>query len=109
MYLSGFLAGCYTGDVELIGRSMVDLFAEPARAPLIPGFASARSAALASGALALAISGSGPSVFAWADRGAAKRVETAIRGAFSDSGLETDSWVGPVGQRGARILRGAAG
>jgi len=109
MYLSGFLAGCYTNDVELIGRSMVDLFAEPARAPLIPGFETARACALSAGALAMAISGSGPSVFAWADKGSGKRVETAIREVFEGGGLETDSWVGPVGKQGARLVKGTAG
>jgi homoserine kinase len=109
MYLSGFLAGCYADDVELIGRSLVDLFAEPTRAPLIPGFETARSVALSAGALALAISGSGPSVFAWADRSAGKRVEAAICGVFADGGLETDSWVGPIGKQGARLVKRVGG
>ena len=103
MYLSGFLAGCYAGDAELIGRSMVDLLAEPTRAPLIPGFEEARSAALAHGALGMAISGSGPSVFAWAPADAGPQVREAMRKVFAGRGLEADGWVSPIGRRGARL------
>jgi len=104
MFLGGFLAGCFTGDTELIGRSMVDLLAEPTRAALIPGFEEARAGALSQGAIGMAISGSGPSVFAWTTGAAAERVRNAMQQAFSDKGLETDAWVGPIVSQGARLL-----
>jgi len=105
MSLCGFLVGCHRGDLELIRRSMVDRIAEPTRAKLIPGFEAAREAALAAGGLSFAISGSGPSVFAWADSTAvAGGVEQAIVGAFRRHGLEVDTWVGPIRRRGAEVL-----
>jgi homoserine kinase len=105
MSLCGFLVGCQSGDLELIRRSMVDHVTEPTRSKLIPGFDDAREAALAAGALSFAISGSGPSVFAWTDSSAvAKAVEQAIVGAIRRHGLEVDSWVGPIRRRGAEVL-----
>jgi len=62
--VGGLIAGLYTNDYDLIGRSLQDVVAEPYRKKLIPGFDAAKNAALTSGALGAGISGSGPSVFA---------------------------------------------
>lgn len=105
MSLCGFLAGCHRGDLERIRRSMVDRIAEPARAGLIPGFEQARQAAFAAGALAFSISGSGPSVFAWAVTPAvAERVAAGVADSFRQRGIEVDRWVGPIRRRGAEVL-----
>ncbi|MEZ4425213.1 MAG: homoserine kinase [Gemmatimonadota bacterium] len=105
MHLAGFVAACYTGDAMLLGRSVVDLVAEPARAPLIPGFHDARVAAEAAGALAFGISGSGPTVFALtADPAVTARVEEAVLHVFEAGGVAADPWSGPVGQPGAHVL-----
>ena len=65
--LAGVVAGCCSGDLALIGRSLMDVVVEPHRAPLIPGFAAVKAAAMEAGALGCSISGGGPSVFAWCD------------------------------------------
>lgn len=57
----------HRGDSELVSRSLVDLYAEPARAPMIPGFSALRQAAFAGGAIGFSISGAGPTVFAICD------------------------------------------
>ena len=62
--LGGLVAGLYTQDYSLIGRSMIDHIIEPTRAILIPGFDEVKNAALNAGALGCGISGSGPSIFA---------------------------------------------
>lgn len=105
--LAGFVAGCYTGDLELIGESLRDHVVEAQRAPLIPAFAEVKAAALASGALGASISGSGPTVFAWvASPGTAERVRASMLRAFREhGGAEADSWVSPVSEHGARILK----
>lgn len=36
--LGGLIAGCYRGDVDLIGESLEDVLIEPHRASLVPGF-----------------------------------------------------------------------
>jgi len=105
--LGGFIAGCYTNDLELLRQSLVDVLIEPQRKALIPAFAAVRSAALEAGAIGASISGSGPSVFAWAtSKQAAVRVREAMVRAFKDGQVtEVDSWVSPVSREGARVSR----
>jgi homoserine kinase len=102
--LAGVLAGCFTGDLALIGRSLRDVVVEPHRAALIPGFATVQAAAMAAGALGCSISGGGPSVFAWcADDRIAHRVRAGMMAAFGEHRLETDGWISPVDGPGARL------
>ena len=58
--VSAMVAALFAGDVELLGRSIDDRIAEPARAGLLKGFVEAKRAALEAGALGASISGSGP-------------------------------------------------
>ncbi len=75
------VAALASGDLALLGRAIDDRIAEPARAPLLPGFAAAKAAALAAGALGCSISGSGPTAFALvADE------ETGAHGGRGDGG-----------------------
>ena len=105
MRLAGFVAGCYRDDPALVEASMVDLIAGPQRARLIPGFDEARRVAIEAGAFAFAISGSGPSVFAWVRTGAsAEKVAEEVREAFRRNGLPAVSWTGTLGSPGARIV-----
>jgi homoserine kinase len=62
-----FVHGLHTGDARLASTCLIDLIAEPYRAPLLPGFAEARQALMARGALAVGISGSGPTLFCIVD------------------------------------------
>lgn len=62
--VAGLVAGLYTENYELIGRSVVDVIIEPARKNLIPHFEELKQSALKNGALNSGISGSGPSIFA---------------------------------------------
>ena len=64
--IAALVHALHTGDLELFGRSISDALVEPIRAPLVPGFAEVRQAALDAGALGCSISGSGPSLFAFA-------------------------------------------
>lgn len=99
------LAGCYTGDAALLHRGLVDVLVEPRRAPLIPGFAAVKAAALDCGALGASIAGGGPSVFGWfASRAAAERAAAAMQAAFADVGLASDRLVGPVAGPQAELL-----
>jgi homoserine kinase len=101
--LGALVAGLFRGDLELVGRSIEDRLAEPLRAGLIPGYAAVREAARRAGALGCSISGSGPSLFAFADSDvAAARIADAMRGAFQDAaGLGSESFIGPVNTAGA--------
>ncbi len=105
--LGGFIAGCFNDDLDLVRSCFADVLIEPQRSALIPAFAQVKEAALAHGAVGFAISGSGPSVFAWVDSAAAaERVREALVGAFRSGGVaEVDSWVSPVSREGARVIR----
>ena len=54
-----------TGDLDLLGKAMKDRLHQPYRVPLIPRAAEAMAAARKAGAVAIAISGAGPSVIAF--------------------------------------------
>lgn len=66
--LSGFIHACHSGQSALALALMHDVIAEPYRTQLLPGFAQARVGVKALGALACGISGSGPTLFAIADK-----------------------------------------
>lgn len=104
--VGAFVAALYRGDLDLLGRALVDLVAEPARAPLVPGFRAMQRAALDAGALGASLSGAGPSVFALCrDLAAAGRAAAAMKDAFTEAtGLACDTLVSPVARQGARLL-----
>lgn len=104
--LAAFVAGCHSGDLALIGRSLVDLLVEPYRGPLVKGFDAVKRAALDCGALGCSLSGSGPSVFAWCVGEAhAEEIRDRMIEAFVNAGVGARGWVSPVDAPGARIVR----
>ncbi len=103
--LGGFISGLYTGDYDLIGRSLEDVIVEPMRSILIPEFRKVKNAALENGALGCGISGSGPSIFALSKgEETAKKVAEAIREVYQTTGLEFDIHVSKINSEGVRIL-----
>jgi len=105
--LAALVAALYNGDLSLLGRSLQDVVAEPARSLLIPGFDAVKSAALAAGALGCSISGSGPSVFALcASTEDSARAGTAMVAAFREAGLESDLYLSAVNTKGPVVLEG---
>jgi homoserine kinase len=102
--LAGFVAACYSGDLELLRASLRDVVIEPQRAGLIPGFPAAREAALAAGALGCSISGAGPATFAWALEAEADAVRRAMCAAYAEAGHALDHWIVPVESAGARVV-----
>lgn len=104
--LGALVAALYENDLDLVSRSLVDVVAEPLRAPRVPGFAEVQRAALDAGALGASLSGSGPSIFALC--GDPERAEEAgrrMREALTKaSGLHSDLYVSPICPRGARAL-----
>ncbi|MFC1740685.1 homoserine kinase [Pseudomonadota bacterium] len=62
-----FVHALHSGNASLAASCVVDLIAEPYRRSLLPGFDEAKSALADQGALAVGISGSGPTLFALVD------------------------------------------
>lgn len=63
--VAGLIAGFYTENFDLIGRSLTDVIVEPVRAGLIPLFYEMKTLAKSLNVIGFGISGSGPSVFAF--------------------------------------------
>lgn len=99
------VAACMGDDLALLGRAIDDRIAEPARAPLLPGFRAAKEAALEAGALGCSISGSGPTAFALVDGDQAGAVVArAMRAAYRRAGVEAELRVARPNLEGVRLL-----
>ena len=90
------------GDLSLLGEVMTDKLHQPYRLKLIPGAQSAMDAAKEAGALAVALSGAGPSVIAFSSK-AESGVGEAMKRAFGDTGLEARIFQLGVSGQGAEI------
>jgi homoserine kinase len=103
--LGGLIAGLYTKDYELIGRSLQDVIVEPARKHLIPNFDLVKNAALENGALGAGISGAGPSIFALCKgETIANTVAKSMSNAYSDTGIAFDIHISKVNDEGTKII-----
>lgn len=103
--LGGLIAGLYTQDYELIGRSLQDVIVEPARKHLIPHFDLIKNSALENGALGAGISGAGPSIFALCKgETSAKTVAKSMNDAYADSGIAFDIHISKVNDEGTKII-----
>lgn len=106
---AGLVAGLLRGDYGLIGRSLHDRIAEPARAGLIPGFAEMKRAALDAGSLGCSISGSGPAVFALStSENEAVLAGTAMGAVLQSRRLDYQTFVSRISRHGARIVEARA-
>jgi homoserine kinase len=95
------------GNYELLSSAMQDRLHEPYRQKAIPGFREAVSAAREAGAAAVAISGSGPTLIAFASEAHAQ-IGAAMASAFQKAiGEEARTWILPVDIEGAVYRRPA--
>jgi homoserine kinase len=103
--VGAMVAAFHRGDLPLLGRSLDDQVAEPAREPLLRGFAEAKAAALAAGALGGSISGAGPtSFFFTGDEARAAAVAAAVHAAYASRGVAATTRLARVAERGALTL-----
>lgn len=87
---STIVAGFALKDVEIIARGIDDIIVEPARKHLIPGYDSVKQNALSAGALAVTISGAGPSMIAFMKGSKnTKRVAGAMAKGFLEAGVKS--------------------
>jgi homoserine kinase len=103
--VGGLIAGLYTKDYDLIGRSLHDEIVEPLRSVLIPGFDLIKQAALENGALGSGISGSGPSIFALS-RGKenAEKIAKAMSEVYDNIDLPYEIHISQINPDGVRVL-----
>lgn len=104
-HLALVLTGLARGDATLLAAGLRDVLVEPRRAPLIPGFAAVKQAALDHGALGASMSGGGPACFAWfASRAAAEAAAPAMVAGFAGAGVAARARVARVDGPRAELL-----
>ncbi|MDO6820421.1 homoserine kinase [Zobellia sp. 1_MG-2023] len=104
--VGGLIAGLYTENYDLIGRSLEDHIVEPIRSILIPGFDQVKTEALKSGALGCGISGSGPSIFAFSKGiDTAHKVGEAIKEVYKNIGIDYDVHVSKINSEGIKTIQ----
>jgi homoserine kinase len=103
--VGGLIAGLYTSDYELIGRSLEDVIVEPLRKHLIPNFDQVKNVALQNGALGSGISGAGPSIFALCKgQNIAEKVAFAMSENYQSTGIQFDIHISKINPIGTKIL-----
>lgn len=91
-----------SGRYEFLGEAMGDRIHQPYRAELIPGFYDAVRAAKDTGAYSCAISGSGSTVIALADKNEGEIAEM-MRDVFQRRGIKSRSVITGISSRGAYV------
>lgn len=101
------LAAFLSGDMELLGQAMKDRLHEPYRASLVPGMSQCVAAAREAGAVASALSGSGPTIIAFTvDR--PETVAAAMLAALEGQRVTARTVVVSPTAVGAEVLDGGA-
>ncbi len=90
------------GNYGQLSVAVQDRLHQPYRLALIPGMANAFEAAKGAGAAAVALSGAGPSLIAFAQRDH-DEIKKAVVDAFEESGLSSRSWVLPIDKNGTEV------
>lgn len=91
-----------TADYDKLALAMQDRIHQPYRIPLIPGMAEAMQAVRDAGASAVALSGAGPSLIAFAQTGH-EQIGKAATTVFAQAGLDSRTWVLAIDAGGCQI------
>jgi homoserine kinase len=101
---AGLLLGALaTGEYELLRVAMQDRLHQPYRSHLVPGLEDVIEAALENGAYGACLSGSGPTVLAFAPDKHAPSVAQAMQAAFEKREVRAKAWALDVDLSGARV------
>ncbi len=90
-------------EPALLAEALQDRLHQPYRLPLIRGAEAALEAALEAGAWAVALSGAGPSIIAFAPAAALAEVLQAMMSAFAAAGVEARGFTLKVPEHGATV------
>ena len=103
--IAGLVSGLFMSDTKLIGRSMQDIVVEPARAMLIPDFYKMREIAMNMGSVSFGISGSGPSVFSFANNELeALQIARSLQNHLTSIHVNSKSYTSSINSTGPKIL-----
>jgi len=100
--LGSLVAGLFTSNLELIGRSLEDHIIEPQRAQLIPHFYELKELALNNGAMNYTISGAGPSMFGFCQNSLiGENILEKLKGHLASKGIESNCYLSLINKKGA--------
>jgi homoserine kinase len=103
--VAGLIAGIYTYDKALIGRSLQDHVAEPYRSKLIPGYQDIIDKCMQAGALGGGISGSGPTMFMLCENmTVATEVENCMQQVYQKLEIDFKTYVTTINSEGVKII-----
>ncbi len=101
--VAGLVLALTSNDYDLLGRSMVDMLAEPKRSKLIPHYDEAKKATLIAGAIGTNIAGSGPTIFSFCKgEESAKLVMKSYKKVYASSDLEVNYYISKINPEGAK-------
>ena len=104
-YLSGFVTALYQNDKTLFERSINDALVTPYRKQLIPHFDVIQTIARSNECFAFGISGSGPSLFAFAhQKEHITQYLNAAQSFFTSKNLKVDAYSSKINSKGCYIL-----
>lgn len=104
--LASFIAALYEKNNTLLQQSLTDYVIEPQRAQFVPDFYVLKKMALEQGAFGMSFSGSGPTMFAFAEtKETANKIGVALCAQLKQKKIEADYWVSKISTQGARIVR----
>ena len=103
--LASFVSSLYTEDFDLMSKSVVDIIAEPNRKILIPEFDKIKNKSKNSGAIAVGISGSGPSIFSLSNNTIiSKKILETASNHYDKLGIDYDGFISKINPTGIKIL-----
>jgi len=104
--IGSLVSALYEGNIELLSRTIHDEISEPARSTLIPGYFDIKNSAIKSGAFGCSISGSGPSIFAFAkSKIDADKIGLAMKKEVKKNGMKCSTYISKINPVGPRILK----
>ena len=104
--VGGLIAGLYTKDYDLIGRSLQDVIIEPLRKHLIPNFDEVKNVAMQNGASGSGISGAGPSIFALCKgQEIAEKVAIEMKKSYLNTNIPFDIHISKINSDGVKEIK----
>lgn len=94
------------GDSVLLRQALTDKLHQPYRRKLIAGYDDVEAAALQTGAVAVALSGAGPSLIAFGGDHSTE-IAVAMRAGFERNGVACRTFIAGVANEGVRVARAA--
>ena len=103
--LGSFISSLYTENFDLMSKSVVDEIIEPDRSMLIPEFDNIKKISKDIGAIAVGISGSGPSIFSLSNNSStSNKILDNITSHFEKLNIDYDGFISKINTTGIKIL-----